>query len=505
VTQGDGTNVRRTGPLAIAAVGTAALAAGLVVGEHTAVAGALVFLLACFAALRDSTTPLFTWRTGIVTLILVIWLVPIKNYRLPVDLPFELELYRLLIMGLVLAWLAVAALGGARLRAGGHGKATLLLAAATIGALLANINTIRDAGLQTEALKSVSFSLSFLLAFVLICSTSKTMEDVDDAAMALVVGALIVAIAAIYESRTFQNPFNELERWVPFLDYTGLDNEALRGGRLRVRASAQHPIALGAVLAICVPIAIYLAKRASSRARRWLWLVLGFVILTGALSTLSRTVVIMLLAMTALGLWLRRRAVLRLWPALVVIPLLVPLIAPGALRTQYAALTPDEGLIAEQQQRAGAKGSGRVADLRPGLELWLDAPVLGPGPGTGTTRDDAAGGTSIRRGWSAEELAEPAPKTGIIFDNQYMFSLVTVGLVGLVAVVFFVWGGVVKLARAARHTLDARGDFVAACAVSCFGFAVGMLTYDTFAFVQVTLVFYVIAALGLTARAVERT
>lgn len=495
-------NAWRFGPLAIAAVGTVALAAGIAVGEQGAVLGAVAFFLACVAAFRDSTRPLLTWRTGIVALVFVIWLIPIKDYRLPVDLPFQLEVYRLLIMALTLTWLTAAAASGGKLRAGGHGKAAFLLAAVTIGALLVNINAIRDAGLQTDALKSISFSLSFLLAFILVCSTLETMRDVEAAVKALVVGAAIVAVAAIYEARAYHNYFTDLGDWIPFLDYQARDEEErIRGVRLRVRASAQHPIALSAALAMCVPLALHLARRAVTNARRWLWLATAFVILTGGLATLSRTVVVMLFAMTALALFVRRRAVVRLWPVLLAIPLLVPVLAPGALRELHGAFTPEGGLVSEQEIRAGEQGSGRVADLGPGLRRWLDHPVLGPGPGTGATRDDATTGGATSVGGDRGGLE---PGTGTIFDNQYMLTLVTIGAVGLAAMVWFVWGTVVKLARAARRSTDESGDLVAACAVSCVGFAIGMFTFDAFAFVQVTLVFYVIAALGLTARTLRR-
>ena len=40
------------------------------------------------------------------------------------------------------------------------------------------------------------------------------------------------------------------------------------------------------------------------------------------------------------------------------------------------------------------------------------------------------------------------------------------------------------------------GDLIAACAVACAGFGVGMLTFDAFAFVQCTLIFFVITASG---------
>ena len=71
----------------------------------------------------------------------------------------------------------------------------------------------------------------------------------------------------------------------------------------------------------------------------------------------------------------------------------------------------------------------------------------------------------------------------------------------LVGVVWFVWGGVVKLVRSAKRTSGEHGDLLAACAVATVAFATCMATLDAFSFVQVTLLFYVVAALGLRARA----
>ena len=44
---------------------------------------------------------------------LVVWAVPIKSYRLPVALPFSLELYRLLLIVLVGAWVVAIVTGSA--------------------------------------------------------------------------------------------------------------------------------------------------------------------------------------------------------------------------------------------------------------------------------------------------------------------------------------------------------------------------------------------------------
>jgi polysaccharide biosynthesis protein PslJ len=489
---------RRGAALGIAAFGAAAFMAGLVLGPPAAVWTAFVFLAACLAAVRETTAPVFTWRTGIVVLVLVIWLVPIRNYRLPVELPFNLEIYRLLLLALAFAWLIAAAARRTRFETADHGKPLALLAAAAVASVIANVGAINEAGLQTEAVKALSFFVSFLIAFVLVASTVKNMRDVDTALVSIVLGGAIVAAAAIYESRARHNIFNDLHEWVPFLDYEGGDGtDATRGGRLRVRASAQHPIALGAALAMCVPLALYLARHAASRFRAVLWLLVGVLLLTGAMSGISRTVPVMLVVMAAVGFWLRRAIVLRLLPLVLLIPIVVPLASPGALRTLYESFVPAEGLIAEQEQRPGTQGSGRLADVEPGVRLWAESPVVGHGLGTGPTRaEDPRSLAQIARG--AEE------RTPIIFDNQYLWSLVSLGVLGLVAIIWFVWGAVVKLARAARRFGDRSGDFMAACAAACAGFGAGMLTYDAFAFVQVTLLFFVVAALGLRMRALSR-
>jgi hypothetical protein len=93
----------------------------------------------------------------------------------------------------------------------------------------------------------------------------------------------------------------------------------------------------------------------------------------------------------------------------------------------------------------------------------------------------------------------------MIFDDQYLESLVSLGLVGMIGVLWFVWGTVVKLVRSAKRTPGGEvGDLLVACAVSTAGFAVSMLTFDAFSFVQATLFFCVIAALGLRTRALVR-
>lgn len=428
------------------------------------------------------------WPRAIAAFVLVVWLIPITSYRLPISLPFNLEVYRVMILGMVFAWLLAAMRGEARLLAGGLGRPVALVALASAGSIFVNINTVQSEGLFTQALKILSYFLSLLIAFLLVSSTIRTLQDIDTVIIAIVVGAVLVGIGAIVESRTRYNVFDHLQSFVPFLKHDRADALNLRDGRLRVHASARHPIALAAALSMAMPLALYLARRATSTRASRLWLLATLPIIAGVAATQSRTGVLMIGAMTLLGLWLRRKSVVRRWPLLVVLLLGIHLAAPQTLGSLYHALNPKGGLVQEQEVRGGLQGSGRLADLKPGYDLWKKSPVLGQGIGTEPTVG------------SVSQTPSAQSSSSIIFDDQYMTSLVENGAVGLFAVVWLVFGVVVKLVRAARRVPDVGGDLVAACAISCFGFVVGMLTYDAFSFVQVTLLFFVAAALGLKAR-----
>ena len=434
-----------------------------------------------------------SWAAAISLLVLVVWSVPIKSYRLPVHLPFSLELYRLMLIVFVGAWIVGLVSGTRSISAAGLGKPLLLLAGVGVLSIVANTSSLSKAGLETQAIKSLSYFLSFLVAYLLVCSTIENLAAIELVVKALVLGAAAIAIASVYEARTSYNVFDHLHRWFSVLEPTRAIHEtARRGTRLRVRASAQHPIALGAALTMAMPLAAYLASRARTRTRALLWAAAGLLVLVGALTTVSRTVVLMWLAMAVVALVVRPELLRRYWPAAIVVLAAVHVAAPQTLGSLYRSFSPRGGLVHSQTARAGNVGSGRVADIGPGLRSWRQSPLVGHGLGTGKTSG------------SAEPGAIVDPKTGapIIFDDQYLDSLVSIGFLGLVGVLWFVWGAVLRLVGAARRIRGPTGDLAAACAAACAGFGAGMLTFDAFAFVQCTLIFFLIAATGLRAAAI---
>ncbi len=440
---------------------------------------------------EQAAAGLLSWEGAAIALVLIVWLIPIKSYKLPVNLPFNLEIYRLLIVVLLFAWVVAALRGSGRLSAAGQKWPVVLLLVGPVVALLSNRDVIAAAGLETQAVKSLSFFLSYVLVYLILASTLWELRELQRVIRALVLGAFVVACCAIVEERTNYNVFQHLHSVVPFLEHFGKERTNFAGGQLRVRASAQHPIALGVALGLAIPLCIFLANRAAGRWRSALWLFGASVIAVGAVSTKSRTVVLMVIAMLIVLALIQGKRLLRRWPLLLVLFVLAHFAAPGSISHLYKRFEPRTGLVGQLQTRAGQRGSGRLADVGPGLSRWAGAPLFGRGLGTVA----ATGDVQVQNG---EATSGGVP---IIFDDQYMNTLVSLGALGILGVIWFVWGAAWKLGRAARRLEDGAGrELLTACATCCAGFAAAMLTYDAFSFVQSTLLFFIIAAIGLRAR-----
>jgi hypothetical protein len=482
---------RRALPIALVSGGAAFFVALLPLGQKATLAGGVVFLLATVIAFADSFKPVFTWPNAIATLVIVIWFVPIKLYALPIELPFNLEPYRLYLLLLVFAWGLQIILRRRRLEAAGRGDPILLLIGVAVVSTIVNFDSLRSSAEQSPV-NPVFYFLSFLLLFALVASTVDRLPNADQVLRTIVVGATVVALFAIYEARTRYNFFDHLSEFVPILDKQEREILELRGGRLRVHASAQHPIAFGVALIMVLPIAVYLMKRASTVLRGRLWFAAGLVCATASVTTISRTTVLMLVAMLFVAIRLRGPSIVRYWPALLILPVAIHFVAPGALGGLYKSFFPKEGLISDVQGRAGEAGSGRFADFRPGLALWSQEPVVGHGPGAEIVFEPK------------ETHLGPAPLSTVIFDNQYMSTLVQLGLLGLLGVIWLVWGSVIRLFRSAKHSTGPPSDLLTACAVACTGFAVAIFFFDAFAFAQCTILFVFLAAIGLRVARLQR-
>jgi O-antigen ligase len=153
---------------------------------------------------------------------------------------------------------------------------------------------------------------------------------------------------------------------------------------------------------------------------------------------------------------------------------------PGTLGTMKSMLNPSY-LVKEQSYDQGGS-AGRAADLGPALDRWATKPFLGSGFGT-TVADPTAPKESERQ----------------ILDDQWLGSLLEIGAIGVLALLWLYVRAARRLTRLAKTAREPDAWLATALAAGIVSFAAGMLTFDAFAFIQVTFLAFVLLALSSVA------
>ena len=475
------------GPVAaVALIGASAalLAVGVVGGVSSPILGVLVVLATIVALARPG---FIGWPRILAALVLVIMFIPIRRYTLPGNLPFELEPYRIYVAVMIVGWCASLLVDRrTRLHRTGFEGPFLLIIGGAAASVIGNPTRIAENAATVN--KSLMFLLSFVLLVYMISSVIRTRGSADFLVKALVGGGSAVAVFAIIEARTGFNIFNHLSRVLPALQPTelGITGGFIRVGaaKLRVFGSAEHPIALSAAMVMLIPLALYLARR--YRQRRWIFC--SVVLAVASWAAVSRTGILMFVAVGLVFLWLRPKETRRLWPVLIPALIVIKLLLPGTLGAIKQSFLPPGGLVAEQQSGVGGTGSGRLADLGPALDVWTHEPLIGQGYAT------------------APIIFPDAALETNILDNQWLTTLLSTGLIGFVGWLWFFTRAVRRFGAEARRDQSDRGWLLAGLTAAIAAYGVGMLTYDALAFIQVTFLLFIfvgIASALLAARPIQ--
>jgi hypothetical protein len=421
------------------------------------------------------------WHVLAASIVLCILLIPINRYELPASLPFHLEPYRVLVAGVLAIWLAsLLAQPDTRWRSTGLFAPLLGIGVSLLGSIALNIDRLSLPGVEENVIKQTSMFVSFFVVMIYVASVIKTKEQVHVVLRAIVAGGAVVAFFGLIQYRSGFNVFDHLDRVLPGLSLNiggipqGLED---RGGGARVYASAQHPIAFSAAMVMLVPVGFYIAREYGGR--RW-WIASGLILLA-AMSAVARTGMVMLIVELLVLLSLKPRSIIRLWPYALPFLIVVHFAAPEALGGIKSAFLPQGGLVAEQNMNAGESSSNRLADLGPSLAEWAKTPALGQGFGT--------------------RISSPFDPNvnAFILDDQWLGTLLETGAFGFLSVLWLFARAIRRTGRAARRDRSPFGWLLAALTASIMGFAVGMITFDAFAFFQVTFLCFVMIGLAVPA------
>jgi len=456
--------------------GALALLSVAVVSGHGVKVTAPLMAIVGLAAL--SRRAVIGWHRLIALIVLVVMFVPISRYKLPGSLPFDLELYRVVVAICLLIWIGSLLVDSrVKLASTPFDPPLLLILACVLGSEVTNPTRVGNWG--SHVVKSLTFFLSFVLVYYLTATTVRKRLDADFLLKLLTICGAVVGVFAIYEQRAHYNVFDHLHTILPFLTFQGPVSYLMLGNNLRVYGSSQQPIALGAALVVILPFAVYFARVSS---RRW-WLA-AVLLLLGAFASGSRTAVVMLTVEGIVFLCLKPAETIKLWPALIPAFAVIHVALPGTIGSLKDAFFPKGGLIAQQSKFEAdynpLLAGGRIRLIKPMLNEGSQKPVFGEGYGTRIT------------GFDSPDRNAP------ILDDQWLNNVLDVGFVGVAAWFWLIARASRKLFRASR-TAEEVGDswLFAALGASVSSFAVGMLTFDAFSFTQAAFIFWIV--LGLSA------
>ena len=228
-----------------------------------------------------------------------------------------------------------------------------------------------------------------------------------------------------------------------------------------------------------IPLAVYLARR--YRQRRWF--VAALLLTAACASTVSRTGILMLVVVVIVFLWLRPRETRRLWPAIIPALVVIHFVLPGHARRAQAVVHARRRIrrraAVERRHRAAAAGWPTSG---PALQEWKREPLFGDGFGTRVvdpTAREAASSNAARSSTTSgsERCSRRAPSACSAGSGSSSASCRRFGARGE--------------ARRLRARMAAR-----VAGRGRASFAVGMLTYDAFSFIQVTFLLFIFIGLG---------
>jgi hypothetical protein len=453
------------------------LAAAVVVGRGIAPVAAFLILL---SALVGWHRQILAWPVLVCFVAASVLFLPVARYSLP-GLPLGLDPWLLVVMVVALVWLGSLLVDpSVRLRPTPLDAPLALIAASWLCSVAVNYG--RVAPLASAVLKALIISIFFVVIFYFISSVVTTTGGVIAVTQFIVCGVAFIAVFAVIEQRTGFNIFDHVRIVLPVLQFDG-GGLQFRYGLIRATGSADHPIALGVLFAMVFPLGLALAKSRSTA-----WWIPSSLILIGVLASGSRTAFLALITSGIALLWLRPRDIRPLLPLAIPMLIVIKIAAPGSIATLKNSFLPSsgQGLIASQRTLAADPTliSGR-ANFKPRLIEGMRRPIFGQGVGTRQTGED----NPLRN----------AP----ILDNQWLGTFLDIGLLGVVGWVWLMFRVVRRLGRLARTRGSPYGLLAASFVASITGFGVAMFTYDTFAFIQETLILWILFALAATLIAVH--
>jgi hypothetical protein len=415
------------------------------------------------------TTRALPWL--IAGFIAMLWLIPFNSIALDASLPIDVNLDRLLLPVILIAW--VAALGSRR--PGGprlgmtpiHAGITGFVAVAGLSVIL-NASELEQTLMLSLSIKKLSLLAAYVTLFLIVASAVRKSE-VRPYLTYILVLSVICAVGVIWEYRFRFNPFYTWTVGVlpGFFDAPTTWSAVDEVGRQSVIGPAEVSLETVAMLSMALPIAIVRLTLARPWRDRILYALAAGLLLMAILATYRKSA---LLAPVGVGVTLayfHRREMLKLAPLVAAVIAAFAIFGFNAfdqVANQFNSNHLDVSTV-----------SDRVSDydaVRPDV---LSHPALGSGFGA--------------------YAHASAPTANRILDSELLVRVVETGLVGLVAFVLMVITVIGVAAPVIRGRDPRRAPAALSIAAAAAGFLVLTALFDEWSFPHAVYIFLTLAGL----------
>lgn len=412
------------------------------------------------------TTRLVPWTFA--GFLAVVWLVPFADIQLNIPVPIDLSFDRLVLPVVVAAWV-IAWLGGGsaapRLRPTRIHVAVGAFVLCAFASVIFNARTLNQTLELDAALKQLPLLVTYVSLFI-IASTAVRSSEVRAFLTYTLALAVICAIGILWEYRFKQNLFYSWsDKLLPGIFEVGkADSSAVDDiGRRVVRGPAIVPLETVAMLSMGLAIPLVRLTETQGWRGRLLYGLAACLIFAAAFATFRKSAMIAPLSVIATIAYFRRRELLKLAPLGLVLVVLIPILAPGAIGMTTSQFQPSRLGVATVSDRAADYDA-----VRP--DIWSHL-LLG-------------------KGWGSYDVVSYR-----VLDSEILHRLVEMGVLGLAAFFFMI----VSVLAAARRTITSRDRTRAPLALigtaAAVSFAVVSTLFDVMSFPHAVYLFLYTAGL----------
>jgi O-antigen ligase len=393
----------------------------------------------------------------------MVWLIPFDSITLPISLPLDAKLDRPFLVCMAGLW--VLSLIGrntvSRLRMSPVHWALLAFVVIAMSSLVLNDSVLIRLNETDLAIRKLALLLSYVLLFVIVASSIKP-EEVRNFIKLLVGLSSITAIGALIEYRTGYNAFFQ---WSSHLFPVVIPSElgAVDSiGRKSVIGPTIHPLAVAMMMSLTLPFALTGFMNSVERRKRILYGLAVVLMIAAAFGTQRKTSVVAPAFGIIVLIAYRPQLVRRLVPIFVGLIVVVHVIAPGALGGVTDQLKPQNlfGVMSTKDRQSD------YGAITPDV---LQHPLLG-------------------RGYESYDQ-----KKYRILDNQYLTTIIGVGIVGIASYLAIFFSILLMAHRLARSKEGEEASRAMAAAAAIASLVVGSMLLDVFALPQLP---YLIVFIG---------